>query len=89
VAYNGGRDGDWFVEIGETPRQLNSVQTFIKDKEIRYFIVRDDLLPIEIERLGPERLAVAARVIDTLKPGAELLVQDSRGWKLYKAGAGK
>ncbi|HEY4372656.1 MAG TPA: hypothetical protein VGN52_12085 [Burkholderiales bacterium] len=85
-AYNGGRPGDWFIDIGQTPAELGDVQSFVSKNQIAYFIARDNLQPVEIERLGPEKLATAARVIAALKPGAQLLLEDANGWRLYHAG---
>jgi len=85
-AYNGGRPGDWFVDITEVPASLDDLAAYIAQHRITYFITRPDLKAVEIERLGPAKLQVAARVIEALKPGSQLLLEDASGWRLYRAG---
>jgi len=85
-AYNGGKYDDWFVDISQTPESLKDVKGFIAENRIAYFITRPDLKPVEIERLGPAKLQVAKRIIETLDPGAQLLMEDANGWRLYRAG---
>jgi hypothetical protein len=85
TAYNGGVAGDWFVDITQVPADLPDPRRYIEDQKIAYFITRDDLEGAELERLGAARLATATRVIETLKPGAQLVLEDAYGWKLYRA----
>jgi len=86
AAYNGGRAGDWFVDILDIPANIDDVPGYIAGHQIGYFITRPDLKPVEAERLGPARLQAAGKVIDVLKPGAQLLLEDANGWRLYRAG---
>jgi hypothetical protein len=86
AAYNGGRAGDWFVDILDIPAGIDDVPGYIARHQIGYFITRPDLKAVETERLGPARLQAAGKVIDMLKPGAQLLLEDANGWRLYRAG---
>jgi hypothetical protein len=86
TAYNGGVQGDWFVDILEIPANLDDVASYIAGHRIGYFITRPDLSAVETERLDPARLQAAAKVIDALRPGSQLLLEDGNGWRLYRAG---
>jgi len=57
----------------------------VRAYRIRHFITWDDPASVNFERLGPECLAVTARVIETLKRGATLLIEDGLGWTHYRA----
>jgi hypothetical protein len=84
TAYNGGLPGDWFIDITQVPAGLTDAKSYVAEHRINYFITRDDLEGAELERLGAARLASAARVMEALKPGAQLVMQDAYGWKLYR-----
>jgi hypothetical protein len=48
--YNGGAEGDWFVD--DDKLLLSDTQTFIQSSDIRYFITRPPLAEINVDRIG-------------------------------------
>jgi hypothetical protein len=84
AAYNGGRNGEWLLHYRNLPKNKDDVASFIKDNNIRYFIYRKDLLPIEIERFGQSHVDMARAVFDLLLPNALLIKTDAFGWSLYE-----
>jgi hypothetical protein len=87
AAYNGGRDGNWILKYRDLPKDKNDVANFIKGTNIRYFILRKELLPIEVERFGQPHVDMAMAVFDVLLPQAVLLTTDAFGWSLYQVAA--
>ena len=80
--YNGGAEGDWFVDDGKS--LLSDAQAFIKSSGIQYFVTRPQLAEINIDRIGVEKIQRAYGIVDLIKLGAELIIEDHNGWKLYK-----
>jgi hypothetical protein len=89
ATFANGFDGNWFVDIYDTPAQLESADAFIQSHGIRYFIIRSDLTALDRERLLEERLASADRIVGQLRPGARLIAEDGNGWRLYQAAASR
>lgn len=85
ATYNNSIDGNWFVDIYDTPADLATPEEFVASRGIGYFITTGSLDELERDRLTPARLAAADRVVEILKPGARLLLEDANGWKLYQA----
>jgi hypothetical protein len=83
--YNGGAEGDWFVD--EDKLLLFDAQAFIKSSDIQYFVTRPQLVEINADRVGIEKIRRAYDVLHFIKPGAELILEDDNGWKLYKVRA--
>jgi hypothetical protein len=80
--YNGGAEGDWFVD--DRKSLLSDAQAFIKSSGIQYFVTRPQLAEINVDRIGVEKIQRAYDIVDVIKPGAELILEDHNGWKLYK-----
>jgi hypothetical protein len=87
ATYNNSVDGNWFVDIYDTPVGLATPGEFAASRGISYFITVPGLDELERDRLTPARLAAADRVIESLKPGARLLLEDANGWKLFQVAA--
>jgi len=85
ATFANGLDGNWFVDIYDTPAQLESADAFIQSHGIRYFITRNDLTALDRERLVEEKLSSADRIVGQLRPGARLIAEDENGWRLYQS----
>jgi hypothetical protein len=88
ATYNNSVDGNWFVDIYDTPAGLAAPGEFAASRGIGYFITVAGLDELERDQLTPARLAAADRVVESLKPGARLLLEDANGWKLYQVAQG-
>jgi hypothetical protein len=80
--YNGGAEGDWFVD--DDKLLLSDIQEFIKSSDIQYFVTRPKLAEINADRIGDEKIRRAYDIVDILKLRAQLILEDEKGWKLYK-----
>jgi hypothetical protein len=80
--YNGGAEGDWFVD--DEKLLLSEIQEFIKSSDIQYFVTRPKLAEINADRIGDEKIRRAYDIVDILKLRAQLILEDEKGWKLYK-----
>jgi hypothetical protein len=87
--YNGGLNGDWFVNIDNTPADLINCNEFSSKTDIKYYVVRPDLKELDKERLGQQNLQTAFAIINCLQNGSELILEDINGWQLYKVNSQK
>jgi len=87
--YNGGLDGDWFINIGNNPADLINCHEFSSKTDIKYYVVRPELKELDKERLGQKNLQTAFAIINCLQNGSELILEDINGWKLYKVNSQK
>ena len=84
AAYSGGRDGEWLLPWRSLPETVDRTEAFIEEQGVRYFIRRDNLKPVNVERLGPEHVTKAYAVLDRLMPRAKPVLADRFGWTLYE-----
>ncbi len=86
TAYNGGRDGKWILPYRNLPSDGESIEQFLSEHGIRYFIYRTSLKDIEIDRFGQSHVDRSNRVFEALLPRSRLLLTDSFQWSLYEIG---
>lgn len=83
-AYNDGRPNRWILPYRNMPARIEEAKVFLARNHVRYFVQRAHLNAVEVERLGPEHVALADRIIADLKPRARLVIADSFGNRLYE-----
>jgi hypothetical protein len=87
AAYNGGRSGEWMFPWYGLPKEAAEFDQFIRSNQIRNFVYRKSLLPLQVERLGegsgnPRHAQIAYELMGYLLPGSSLLLTDPFGWEL-------
>jgi hypothetical protein len=87
AAYNGGRDGHWLLHYRVLPADAASLDAFLRQHDIRYFVYRPNLSATEIDRLGQAHVDRAHAAMRTLLPRSRRLLSDPFGWELYAIGA--
>jgi hypothetical protein len=83
AAYNGGRNGNWILPWYRLPAERADFDNFLRTNDIKYFIYRASLDPIEIERLGPEHVQMAYALFGQILPRSRRILVDPFGWELY------
>jgi hypothetical protein len=83
-AYNDGEPNRWMMDYRTMPARLEDVDAFLARNKIRYFIQASSLSKVEVERLGPDHVALADRMIGVLKPRSQLVISDRFGNRLYE-----
>jgi dolichyl-phosphate-mannose-protein mannosyltransferase len=83
-AYNGGRDGKWILHYRVLPSDGQSIEQFLSEHGIRYFIYRPSLADVEIDRYGQSHVDRSNLIFAALLPRSHLLLTDSFGWSLYE-----
>lgn len=82
-AYNGGRNGNWILPWYRLPQGREDFDNFLRSNNVRYFVYQASLEPLEIERLGPERVKIAYDLFRELLPRSQRILVDPFGWELY------
>ena len=87
AAFNGGKNGDWILPYYRLPKDSAEFDTFIRNNNVRYFVFRKSLPPLNAERLGegsgnPRHAEIAYELMGYLLPGSRLLLTDHLGWEL-------
>ena len=75
-------DSAWFVL--EAPSNHGDIDGFIERNKIKYFVVQPPLSELVVELLGAEYVKTAYLILEKLKIGAELILEDELGSRLYK-----
>jgi hypothetical protein len=83
AAYNGGHNGGWILPYWMVPTGPEDFDNFLRSNEIKYVVYRTSLAPIEVERLGPERMNMAYALLQTVLPTSRRILVDPFGWELY------
>jgi hypothetical protein len=83
-AYNDGQPNRWILHYRTMPARIADTGAFLARNHVRYFIQPSALNAVEVERLGPDHVALANRMIAELKPHSRLLIADSFGNRLYE-----
>jgi len=87
AAFNDGRNGEWILSWRSLPKDASEFDQFIRSNNIRYFVYRKSLPPLNAERLGegsgnPRHVEIAYQLMDYLLPGSRLLLTDQFGSEL-------
>jgi hypothetical protein len=87
AAFNDGKQGEWLFPWHRLPRSPPEYDGFLHSNNIRYFVYRPSLHPINVERLGdgsnnPRHAEMAYELMRYLLPGSRLILTDSFGWEL-------
>jgi hypothetical protein len=87
AAYNDGRNGHWMFPWHTLPKDSSEFEQFIRNNNIRYFVYRRSLPPLNAERLGegsnnPRHAEMAYELMDYLLPGSRLILTDHFGCEL-------
>jgi hypothetical protein len=80
--YNNRFESTWFVL--EAPSDPVDIEGFIERNKIEYFVVQPPLSELVVELLGPEYVKTAYLILEKLMNGAELVLEDGLGSRLYK-----
>jgi len=83
-AYNGGRDGKWILPYRVLPSDGQTIEQFLSEHGIRYFIYRPSVTDVEIDRFGRSHVDRSNRIFAALLPRSHLMLTDSFGWSLYE-----
>jgi len=83
-AYNDGRPNRWILDYRTMPAPGEEAQAFLARNHVHYFIQPFSLTPVEVERLGPDHIALANRIVAELKPNSRLVTADRFGNRLYE-----
>lgn len=83
IAYNGGRNGNWMVPWYAHPKGPDDIDNFLSSNGIKYFVYRDGLNRVEIDRLGPEHVEISNELFRRVLPRSRRLLVDQLGWELY------
>jgi len=83
-AYNDGQPNRWILHYRTMPARIEDADAFLARNHVRYFVQPSPLNPVAVERLGPDHVALADRMIAELKPHSRLLIADSFGNRLYE-----
>ena len=75
-SYNGGHSNDWVLDFRLLPATAAQTDSFVVQNGIHYFVDREPVKPIDIERMGPDHIALAKAVIARLKLHARLILRD-------------
>jgi hypothetical protein len=75
-SYNGGRANVWVLYYQMLPANLAQTDDFIAHNGVHYFVDREPMQPIDVERLGAAHVALAKAVIGKLKPRSRLILRD-------------
>jgi hypothetical protein len=87
AAYNGGRDGEWMFPWYKLPKAASEFDQFLRSNQIRYFVYRKSLQPLQVERFGegsgnPRHAEIAYELMRYLLPDSRLILTDHFGWEL-------
>jgi hypothetical protein len=82
-AYNGGRHENRFLPYQILPSEGQSIDQFLSEHHVHYFIYRPSLPPAEIDHLGHSHADRGNLVVAALLPRSHLLLADGFGWSLY------
>jgi hypothetical protein len=88
VAYNGGRQGDWILPWYRLPDSPAGFDEFLRTNNIRYFVYRASIDPVEAERLDDRsphsrHIETAYELFRFMLPRSRRILVDSFGWELY------
>lgn len=83
-AYNGGIPNRFVKQWQVMPSSLKNLGAFLKREHIRFFIARDDVSPVDRERMSSPHVSLAEASFAILRTCSKLLVQDGHGWSLYQ-----
>jgi len=83
-AYNDGQPNRWILDYRMMPVGLEDTDAFLARNKVHYFVQPSSLTPVEVQRLGPDRMALADRMIEKLKPRSQLVISDRFGSRLYE-----
>ena len=75
-SYNGGHANVWVLYYQLLPPDPGQTDAFIAHNDIHYFVDREPIKPLDVERLGASQVALAKAVIDQLKSHSRLLLRD-------------
>ena len=75
-SYNDGRENVWVLPYQMLPLNLAVADAFILKNDVHYFVDREPVKPLDVERLGSAHVALAKAVISQLKPHSRLLLRD-------------
>jgi len=92
VAYNDGKKGNWLFPWHTLPRSPAEYDEFIQKNNIRYFVYRPTLAPLNVERLGegsgnPKHAEMSYDLEKYLMPGSRVILTDPFGWELREISA--
>jgi hypothetical protein len=83
-AYNNGQKNRWVLPFFALPKDKADAEAFLARSNIHYYIRPQKLEPSQIERLGPEGIALALQLMDGLKARSRLVLRDQFGTSLYE-----
>jgi len=83
-AYNEGLPNRWILYYRDMPARLDNADAFLAQNHVRYFVQWHKLNSTETERLGPDHVALANRIVAALKPHSRLMLADRFGNELYE-----
>jgi hypothetical protein len=84
-AYNESKkNGRWILSSYTLPKQSETVDEFVAENGIRYFIYEPFLREVVAAGFGQDHIERANRVYSALLPRSRLLFTDSLGWSLYE-----
>jgi hypothetical protein len=94
AAFNDGKNGHWMFPYYTLPKDTSGFDSFIRNNNIRYFVYRKSLPPLNAERLGegsgnPRHAEIAYELMGYLLPSSRLLLTDHFGWELREIGPDK
>jgi hypothetical protein len=75
-SYNGGRDNIWVLYYQMLPANLAQTDAFVARNGVHYFVDRDPIKPLDVERLGAAHVALAKAVVGRLKPHSRFILRD-------------
>jgi hypothetical protein len=85
AGYNGTKENRWVLNYTTLPTESQSLDSFLEQNHVRYFIDRPTLAEVDIQVLGGEpKLKTSRQLIAALIPRSHVIMADNFGWRLYE-----